>query len=135
MGAPVSSTTQVGMGIFDAFQEAFSTKKFDDRRATASHILVPTEEEALVVMKDISDGLAFDDAARQYSSCPSAKEGGSLGTFEPGQMVQAFDDVVFTEDTPIGQVIGPVMTQFGYHLIIVADRFENQVRSEGGGAF
>ena len=34
-------------------------------------------------------------------------------------MVKEFDEVVFSPDTKVGQVMGPVQTQFGYHLIVV----------------
>mmetsp|Transcript_35124 Transcript_35124/g.49892 ORF Transcript_35124/g.49892 Transcript_35124/m.49892 type:complete len:165 (-) Transcript_35124:198-692(-) len=129
----VISTTQVNMGMFDFIQNAFKNEEYDDRRATASHILVDTEEEALVVQKAIIEGTTFAEAAQSYSKCPSSKKGGSLGTFEPGTMVKEFDDVVFNEDTAIGEVVGPIPTQFGYHLIKVENRFENEVKSDGSG--
>jgi len=47
--------------------------------------------------------------------CPSGKKGGDLGEFRPGQMVKAFDDVVFKK--AVLAVHGPVKTQFGFHLI------------------
>jgi len=69
----------------------------------------------------------------------SKSKGGSLGEFEPGQMVLEFDDVVFENDpkkaSEIGAVVGPVKTQFGYHLIRVDKRFENQQKTDGTGAF
>ena len=37
-------------------------------------------------------------------------------------MVKEFDEVVFSPDTKVGQVMGPVQTQFGYHLIVVDKR-------------
>jgi parvulin-like peptidyl-prolyl isomerase len=37
-------------------------------------------------------------------------------------MVAAFDDVIFNPDTAVGVVVGPVLTQFGYHLIVVDKR-------------
>ncbi|HAO17921.1 MAG TPA: peptidylprolyl isomerase, partial [Alteromonas macleodii] len=46
---------------------------------------------------------------------PSGKRGGDLGEFRRGQMVKAFDDVVFKKD--VLKVHGPVKTRFGYHLI------------------
>ena len=64
----------------------------------------------------------FADSAASNSACPSAKKGGSLGSFSPGQMVAAFDKVVFAED--VGVVHGPIATQFGSHLILITDRDE-----------
>ena len=46
--------------------------------------------------------------------------GGALGTFSPGQMVKEFDTVVFNE--AVGEVHGPVKTQFGFHLIEITER-------------
>ena len=69
------------------------------------------------------------------SNDPSAKSGGSLGSFEPGKMVREFDEVCFDPEVPVGEVTGPVRTQFGYHLILVEDRFQNMDRTEGSSVF
>jgi len=58
--------------------------------------------------------------AEKHSQCPSGKQGGDLGEFSPGQMVKEFDQVVFSEE--VGKVLGPVQTQFGFHLIEVTNR-------------
>ena len=89
-------------------------------RATARHILVATEEQALALKNQIEAGADFAVVARDNSSCPSGRQGGSLGEFGPGQMVREFDEVVFTGE--VGKVLGPVKTQFGYHLIEVTSR-------------
>jgi peptidyl-prolyl cis-trans isomerase C len=88
--------------------------------AQARHILVPTEEQANELKQQIEDGADFGDVARQYSTCPSSRNGGDLGTFMPGQMVKEFNDVCFNDE--VGVVHGPVKTQFGYHLIEVTKR-------------
>ncbi len=89
-------------------------------KASARHILVKTEEECLRLKKDIEGGKDFAGAARQYSLCPSGKNGGALGEFFRGQMVPEFDRVVFQSE--IGKLHGPVKTQFGYHLIEIMNR-------------
>ncbi|MFC0599392.1 peptidylprolyl isomerase [Streptomyces palmae] len=89
-------------------------------RATARHILVKTEAEALNLKGQIENGADFAELARQYSSCPSSRDGGDLGSFGPGQMVPEFDQVVFS--APVGVVQGPVKTQFGSHLVEVTSR-------------
>lgn len=89
-------------------------------RASARHILVPTEEECLELKKRIEVGESFAAIAGQYSKCPSGRRGGVLGEFSPGQMVREFDEVVFSGE--IGKVLGPVKTQFGYHLIEITSR-------------
>jgi len=89
--------------------------------AVASHILVSTEEQALDLKKQISEGADFAELAKAHSACPSGKSGGSLGQFSQGQMVPEFDAVIFS-DLPLGEVSEPVKTQFGYHLIAVQQR-------------
>lgn len=85
---------------------------------SASHILVKTEAEALDILhKIISKEIAFEDAARKYSFCPSKKQGGSLGTFGKGMMVPEFETVCFDEKNKVGDIKGPIKTQFGFHLI------------------
>ena len=88
--------------------------------ASARHILVDSEEKCLELKNEIEGGADFADVARQHSSCPSGRQGGELGTFGPGQMVKEFDEVVFGGE--LNTVLGPVQTQFGYHLLEVTER-------------
>ncbi len=88
--------------------------------ASASHILVSTEEECLKMKSQIEAGANFSAMARKYSMCPSGKDGGELGEFSPGMMVPEFDAVVFSAE--VGKVQGPVKTDFGYHLIYINKR-------------
>ena len=60
--------------------------------------------------------------AKGSSTCPSGANGGDLGEFGKGQMVKEFEDAAFAAE--IGHVVGPVKTQFGYHLIKVEDKKE-----------
>ena len=83
--------------------------------ASARHILVKSKEEAETIKLKLAKGGDFATLARKHSNCPSKKKGGNLGEFTRGQMVKAFDDVVFKK--PILTVHGPVKTKFGYHLI------------------
>lgn len=89
-------------------------------KASARHILVDTEEACAGLKSEIEAGADFADLARQHSSCPSGRRGGDLGEFAPGMMVPEFDKVVFS--APVGEVQGPVKTQFGYHLVEVTAR-------------
>ena len=88
--------------------------------ASARHILVSTEEECNNLKQQITDGSDFAELAAAHSQCPSGQRGGDLGSFSPGQMVPEFDTVVFNE--AVGEVHGPVKTQFGYHLVEVTSR-------------
>ena len=82
---------------------------------TASHILVPTLEQAQNLKTQITEGGDFGTLAQQFSSCPSRARGGDLGQFGPGQMVAPFQDATFA--LPVGGLSEPVQTQFGWHLI------------------
>ena len=95
--------------------------------ASASHILMDDNEESKAKLsamkKEINDITQFKGAAQRYSKCPSGKaSGGSLGKFSPGMMVPAFDKVIFDKESKIGRVIGPIRTNFGYHLIFIEER-------------
>ncbi|GFO57513.1 peptidylprolyl isomerase [Geomonas sp. Red276] len=89
--------------------------------ANARHILVHSEAECLKLKKEIEEGGDFATVARENSSCPSRLRGGDLGTFVQGQMVKEFDEVVFTGE--LNTILGPVKTDFGYHLIEVTKRW------------
>lgn len=91
-------------------------------KAAARHILVATKEACEELKAKIEAGEDFAACARQHSKCPSGRDGGALGEFGPGQMVKEFDTVVFSGE--VGKVLGPVQTQFGYHLIEVTKRTE-----------
>ena len=91
-------------------------------QAAARHILVETEAECADLKQQIADGADFEELAKAHSTCPSGEQGGALGTFGPGQMVKEFDEVVFS--APIGEVQGPVQTQFGFHIVEVTHRVD-----------
>lgn len=93
----------------------------------ASHILVDTEEKALEILEKIKNGsMSFEDAAKELSSCPSGKEGGSLSDFGRGQMVPEFDAAVF--EMNVGEITEiPVKTQFGYHLIKLNSKKDSEI--------
>jgi peptidyl-prolyl cis-trans isomerase SurA len=97
----------------------------------ASHILIQVKgntpedtlkayNEAIAIMDSIKQGvdfgkLAMDNSADKYS----AEKGGDLGFFSRGTMVREFDEAAF--NMKVGQVVGPVRTRFGYHIIKLTD--------------
>jgi len=89
-------------------------------KASARHILVDSAELAEDLKQQIEGGADFAQLAAEHSQCPSGSSGGDLGEFEQGRMVPEFDQVVFNE--AIGEIHGPIATQFGYHLIEILDR-------------
>ncbi|MEA9357480.1 peptidylprolyl isomerase [Bacteriovorax sp. PP10] len=84
-------------------------------KVTAQHILVNQEFEIKDIQKKLSEGVSFEDLARDFSTCPSGKEGGNLGEFGKGMMVPSFEKAAFA--LLPGEVSEPVRTQFGFHLI------------------
>jgi peptidyl-prolyl cis-trans isomerase C len=84
-------------------------------KITALHILVNHEYEVIDLQKKLAEGASFEDLARDFSECPSGKDGGSLGEFGKGMMVPSFEKAAF-QLLP-GQVSEVVRTQFGFHLI------------------
>ena len=66
--------------------------------------------------------MSFEEAAKQYSTCPSKEQGGNLGVFGRGMMVPEFEEAAFT--LGLEKVSEPVQTQFGYHLIKVEAKNE-----------
>lgn len=89
---------------------------------SASHILVNSEELANEVSEKINGGMSFEDAATEYSTCPSKAQGGNLGEFGRGQMVPEFENAAFALE--LNTLSKPVKTQFGYHLIKVNSKKE-----------
>lgn len=88
-------------------------------KVNAAHILVKEQSKANELVSMIKSGQDFAQLARTHSECPSAKNGGSLGWFGRGQMVKEFEDAAFSGKK--GDVVGPVKTQFGWHVIKVVD--------------
>lgn len=93
----------------------------------AKHILVDTEEKANEIKEKINNGLAFEEAAKEFSTCPSSSQGGDLGEFTRGKMVPEFENAAF--ELEIGKVSEPVKTQFGYHLIKVDEKLPEVMKS------
>jgi len=104
----------------------------------ARHILIKpseimTDEQARELVVELraraESGEAFGDLAREYSEdIGSAAEGGDLGWTSPGQMVPEFDKAMAA--TEVGQISEPVKTQFGWHIIQVEGRRQQDMTSE-----
>ena len=87
------------------------------KKIQARHILVATKELAEEIQKKLDDGAEFSKLAEEYSECPSKKRGGDLGWFGKGAMVRPFEVAAFSAQE--GDVVGPIKTEFGWHLIYV----------------
>ena len=110
------------------YYEANKSKYSKGASVHAKHILVDNEEKCTELLNAITSGeKVFEDVAKESSTCPSGANGGDLGEFGRGQMVKEFEDAAFSAE--IGAVVGPVKTQFGYHLIKVEEKNEAQIAS------
>ncbi len=87
------------------------------KKVQARHILVGSKELADEIKKKVDDGEEFTKLAEEFSECPSKKRGGDLGWFGKGAMVRPFEVAAFSADE--GAIVGPVKTEFGYHIIYV----------------
>ena len=88
-----------------------------------SEIMTDDQARALVseLKSRIEGGEDFAALAREYSEdIGSAQEGGDLGWTSPGQMVPEFDAAM--DETPVGEISTPVRSQFGWHILEVLER-------------
>jgi parvulin-like peptidyl-prolyl isomerase len=84
----------------------------------ARHILVKTEPEAKLILTKLAEGEDWTTLAAKFSTDTSnSANGGDLGWFGRGQMVQPFEDAAYA--LKIGEISQPVKTDFGYHIIQV----------------
>jgi peptidyl-prolyl cis-trans isomerase C len=94
----------------------------------ASHILIQdhtdASRETLEKTKESikNNPVLFKKNAVDISSCPSKTQGGFLGRFHKNDMAPPFDRVCFDPATPLEATVGPIETQFGYHLIWIHSR-------------
>ncbi|MBQ6502719.1 MAG: peptidylprolyl isomerase [Flexilinea sp.] len=93
----------------------------------ARHILVETEEEAQAALDRINDGEEWADVCAEVSTDSSAANGGDLGWFTEGTMVQPFNDAAFSQE--VGTISDPVQSDFGWHLIQVIGHEERPLTS------
>jgi len=93
----------------------------------SSHILLATEEEANEVVALLEDGGDFAELAMEFSTGPSGPSGGDLGCTDPSSFVPEFADAIV--DAPVGTIIGPVQTDFGFHVITVTAIEEQAVNA------
>ena len=79
------------------------------------------------ILAQAKSGADFSTLAKEHSEGPSAPNGGSLGSFGRGQMVQPFEEAVFSME--VGEVSDIVKTDFGYHIILLEEIQQAKIRS------
>jgi parvulin-like peptidyl-prolyl isomerase len=121
----VEEELTAGLDVPDDEIRAFYEENRDARyvQARARHILVDTAAEAEQVLARLEAGEDFAAVAEEVSTDEgSAAAGGELQPFGPGRMVPEFEDAVFGAEE--GEVVGPVESQFGFHVIEVLEHVE-----------
>ncbi|MFH1215607.1 MAG: peptidylprolyl isomerase [Pseudomonadota bacterium] len=111
------------------------TEFVQGEQVEAQHILIRVDATASdedkeqarknieMIREKLKKGESFARLAQQYSEDPgSGNKGGNLGFFSRGQMVKEFEDAAFA--TNPGETSGPVLTNFGWHLIHVVSKKE-----------
>lgn len=93
----------------------------------ASHILLDASDAELAenLIGQLNDGGDFATLAQEFSTGPSGPGGGDLGCADPANYVPEFRDAIV--GAPAGEIIGPVETQFGLHIIVVNEIVEQEV--------
>lgn len=125
------------------YEENKDSYKVDE--VEASHILIKTTDDdgnamsdadkkkakakAEKILKEVKNGGDFAELAKKYSEDPgSAENGGSLGTFGKGQMVEPFEEAAFSMEP--GEISDLVETDYGYHIIKVTDKINETTSYE-----
>ncbi len=113
-----------------AYYDANVEDYTQEERVRARHILLRVEDEAqaaavearlAAIRARIEAGEDFAALAAELSDDPSSKvRGGDLGFFGRGTMIGAFEDAAFGADP--GELVGPIRTNFGFHLIEVLEK-------------
>ncbi|MBN1634477.1 MAG: peptidylprolyl isomerase [Ignavibacteria bacterium] len=135
-GAKIDSVSGV-ITDMDAYRivRLLDVKEGDEEFVNADHILVNLTEQdsagakfkAEEILKKARSGQDFNELAFTMSDDQSAKQNrGNLGWFNKGKMVKEFEDAVFR--ARIGDIVGPVKTQFGYHIIKVNNRSKKEFK-------
>lgn len=100
---------------YEENKDTFATPE----QVRASHILVETKEEADAIKKELDEGADFSTLAKEKSTDSSAANGGDLGFFGKGDMVEEFEKAAFSME--INEISEPIKSDYGYHIIMKTD--------------
>jgi peptidyl-prolyl cis-trans isomerase D len=137
----IAAQVKVDAAELEQAYKANSAQYRTNEERQASHILIAVKPDASeadkaaakkkaeeVLAKARANPDAFAELAKQYSQDPgSSAQGGDLGSFGRGAMLKPFEDAVFS--AKVGDIVGPVQTDFGYHVIKVTGITPSHVQS------
>ena len=119
------------------YYEQVKEKYESPERRHARHVLITASDgldeaaagkKAEEIAAQAKSGADFAELAKQNSKDPgSAQQGGDLGWAQRGMFVGPFEDALFSMQP--GDIVGPVKTQFGYHIIKLEGVEKGQLRS------
>ena len=119
LGKEIEITEDEMKEYFEENKESFN----EEEQVQASHILVEDEKTAKEVLEKLNAGEDFAELAKEYSTDEgSAEEGGDLGYFAYGDMVEEFSEAAFKLKE--GEISEPVKSEYGYHIIKVTGKKE-----------
>ena len=134
----LARTVEVSEEEIEAYYLSQPGQFTEPERLSARHILIAADlnaspgeqqqarEKIEQLENRLEQGEDFAELAREYSDCPSADQGGDLGSFTRNQMVPAFEEAAFGLEP--GQISAPVQTRFGWHLIKAEDYQDARTR-------
>ncbi|OZC35023.1 molecular chaperone SurA [Marinobacter vinifirmus] len=98
-------------------------------RPSAAVTEAQAEQRIRDIYRQLQDGADFAELARELSDDPvSGSDGGNLDWVSPGQMVPEFEQAML--DADVGEIYGPVRSQFGWHILQVQERRKQDVTAE-----
>ncbi len=110
------------------YQEQVSLLSSDKKEIRARHILVKDKKQADQLRKKLLDGADFAILANQYSiDKGTQKQGGDLGYFTKNTVSEAFEKIAFS--LPLNTISEPFQSKFGWHIIEVIDKRNEQIPS------
>ncbi len=127
----LSGQVQVSDAEIKAYYDANIAAYSEDKKVRASHIYIgvnddaPADVEAAAkakieeLMEQARQGASFAELAKEHSQDPSAEQGGDLGWISRGEMVEPFEEAVYS--TQPGEISGPVRSPFGWHAVLVQE--------------
>ncbi len=127
----LAAKAEVSEDEIKAFYESRPDNFTTPEQIRASHILIGPDsggrDKIEGIKASVAEGGDFEQLAKEHSDCPSGQNGGDLGYFGRGQMVDAFEKAAFALE--INEVSDIVETRFGFHIIKLEERRPEKVKA------